>query len=234
MQGRAHRILAFRTASPVGSNILSAAVKPAAVTRAVLTGLVSLPSTSLNSVPAASRAVPRLKSILSAFEPFSRDFSSSALKMAPIPTNGVVEVSVDWTGSDPAEAVKKFANGAEVAVFSKSWCPYCAKVKSLFGANHIREYVFWFPGGFHRGGTAIRRRWVGLDWNLEDRVHRLRRMTAVAIVEPRTRRPYTAINLVAAITWKFGQLPRFLLPIRHIKLTLSFQSPPGLPYSLPM
>ncbi|XP_037086398.1 thioredoxin reductase 1, cytoplasmic-like isoform X2 [Pollicipes pollicipes] len=40
-------------------------------------------------------------------------------------------------GTDPAAVADKFINDNKVAVFSKSWCPFCEKVKNLLKTNNI-------------------------------------------------------------------------------------------------
>jgi hypothetical protein len=59
--------------------------------------------------------------------------------MAPIKVNGNHAV-VDWASLPVAEAVKQFAQGSDVAVFSKTTCPFCDRVKALFENNKIGWY----------------------------------------------------------------------------------------------
>ncbi|KAI9022681.1 thioredoxin reductase 1 [Hyaloraphidium curvatum] len=77
--------------------------------------------------PAAPRALPRLRAVAASL---TRENQFST--MPPVPSDNAA-----WAG-EPAAAVKAFVDGSDVAVFSKSWCPYCAKVKALFDANKIK------------------------------------------------------------------------------------------------
>ena len=41
------------------------------------------------------------------------------------------------SGDDPKEAVSKFVKENSVMIFSKSWCPFCKKLKAAFKQNRI-------------------------------------------------------------------------------------------------
>eukprot|EP01122_Echinamoeba_exundans_P015718 TRINITY_DN7602_c0_g1_i1.p1 TRINITY_DN7602_c0_g1~~TRINITY_DN7602_c0_g1_i1.p1 ORF type:complete len:161 (-),score=36.48 TRINITY_DN7602_c0_g1_i1:19-501(-) len=67
---------------------------------------------------------------------------ASILLTSPVETATVRRSYSDMSSSDPTQFVDNAINKDPVVVFSKSWCPYCAKVKKLFSEIGVKATVY--------------------------------------------------------------------------------------------